>query len=171
MLLLGQGHVDDRFPDAGVEGHGQGEVVRAFGAQDLKGPLVQRRRHLHRDGLADTALAGEPIALADEAVAELELIHDRGGRDGPRDELHAAGRAATAAATGGRDVHAGAMRGLEDGHARLDVQRTLIGQDGEGDAHASVRIPLAARLLSGLCPCHDSPRRVGGLRAGIPVGR
>ncbi len=145
MLLLWQRDLDDALGDAGVDSH------RRRRAQ----PAVRRRgsgRSARRAGgatctvigLGHPALAGEAVALADERVAELQLVHDRRRRHGARDELDPAGRAAPPAPAGGRDVDAGIMGGLEDGRSGLDVEDALVGKDGERWAHSCVRIPLPA---------------------------
>src|SRR6185295_19760660 len=101
--------------------------------QDLEGRVIERGRDLYGDRLGDRPLAGEPIALADERVAQLQLVHDRGRGSGARNQLDAT-RGAAAPATADRvDVHAARVGRLQDGRARLGVQDAWAGQDGQRD--------------------------------------
>ena len=84
--------------------------------------LVERRGDLDGDRLGDAALAGEPVALADEVRAELHLVHDRGRRHRPGEELHAARRAAPAPSARGGDVDRRRVGGLEDRRPRRHLE-------------------------------------------------
>ena len=141
VLLAGQGHLDELLLDSRVQGDpAVGGRARAP-AEDLERQLLERRRHLDRDGIARHALAGEPVALAHEVGAELDLVHDRGRRHGPGHELDPARRAAAPAAAGGGDVDTSGLSGFEDRRPRCQVERAArpgiarLGQDRERDGH------------------------------------
>ncbi len=136
MLVLGQGHLDRALADARVDRDRRGRARGALAPQDLKGRVVERRRDLHGDRLGDRPLAGEPVALAHEGVAELQLVHDGGRRRGARDQLDPAGGAAAPAAADRVDVHAARVGRLEDGRARFGIEDARAGQDGQRDRHA-----------------------------------
>src|SRR2546426_12623765 len=76
--------------------------------------LLERRRDLDGHGLARHALAGEPVALADLVVTELDFVHDRRGRHRAGDELDPARGAPAPAAAGGGDLHARRVRRLQN---------------------------------------------------------
>ena len=119
MLVLGQRDLHDLLVDPGVEGHGGRRAGQPLAAEDLKAALVDGRGDLDGRRRDHRALAGEAIAVADQPLAELELIRDRGRRCSARDELDPARRAPTAPAAGRRDVDAGGVRRLQDGRSGL----------------------------------------------------
>jgi len=103
----------------------------ALAAENLEALVVHGRRDLYRDRIAHAALAGEPVALADERVSQLHLVHDRGRRDDAGDELDAARSAAPAPAAGRLDVDPCGVGGDEDGRAGFGLEGEPGGQEGE----------------------------------------
>jgi hypothetical protein len=123
MLFARQGDLDHLLGDPRIE-RDPAELPHAGpGAKDLERALVERRRRLDGDCFVEHTLAGEAIALADQIVAELDLVHDRRRRRQPRQELHATGRAPPAPAAGGGDIDAARVRRLENRGAWRDRQR------------------------------------------------
>ena len=144
MLLARQVHLHDLLHDTGRDRDTAETVGVLSGTEDLKRRLVERGRRLHGDRLGHVALTREPVPVADQFVAELDFVHDRGRWDGAGDELHATRRAPTAAAARGGDVDAGRVRGAQDGgglrdaqHARL-VGRARSRKDRERDRHRPI---------------------------------
>ena len=117
VLVVRHRHLDDLLGHTGVH-HDAGRARHArAGAEDLKGLLVERGCELDGERLLETTLTGQPIALADEIVAELHLIGERRRWDGAGDELDPTRRASAAAATRGGDVDPTVVRGLQQGGA------------------------------------------------------
>ena len=133
MLLLRKLDADRLLADPGVERDLRPGDRARLDAQDLEGALVQGRGDLNDERLRRGQLAGQAVQLAHQVVAQLELVVDRAGRRDALDHLDPAGRAAPAAAAGGRDVDALGVGGPEEGGARLDVDGPPIGQDRDGD--------------------------------------
>ena len=74
MLLLGQRDLHHLLVDARRRWPRGRRAGRRPGAQDLEAALVERRGDLDGDRRGDRALAGQAIALADQVVAELDLV-------------------------------------------------------------------------------------------------
>ena len=142
MLVLGKRDLHDLLVDPGVEGHGGRRAGQPLAAEDLKAALVDGGGDLDGRRRDHRALAGEAIAVADQPLAELELIRDGGRRCCARDELDPARRAPTAPAAGRRDVDAGGVRRLQDGRSGCDVEGAATGKNGQDRAHSGLRIPL-----------------------------
>ena len=141
MLLSWHGDLDHLFGDAGIEQDATELPHAGPGAEDLERALVERRRRLDGDGLVQHALTGQAIALADEVVAELDLVHDRRRRGQTCQELDPARRAPAAPSARRRDVHSARVSRLEDRRARRDRQRPAragivrIGDERQRDGH------------------------------------
>src|SRR6266446_5004949 len=106
-------------------------------AEDLERALVEGWREFDGDRFRHPALAREPVAVAHEVGAELELIHDRRRWNRAFDELHPAGGAPAPAAAGRGDVDAGRVRGPEDRGAGQDLERAVVREDPQRDRHES----------------------------------
>src|SRR5437879_9360823 len=106
MLLSWHGDLDHLFGDAGIEQDATELPHAGPGAEDLERALVERRRRLDGDGFVKNALAGKAIAVADEVIAELDLVHDRRRRRQAGQELDPTRRAPPAPTAGCRDVDA-----------------------------------------------------------------
>src|SRR5258708_1742484 len=168
VLLPWQRDLHQLLGDSGIDAHAE-SADPGPRAEDLERVLLERRRDLDGDGLGDRALAGEPVALTHEVVAELDLVHDRGRRDRALDELDAAGGAAAPAAAGGGDVHAAVVRRREDAGAGRDGQLAArpgvarLRQDDERDGHSTL---LYARppycVISNSTRPVPSPSTAGG---------
>src|SRR5205814_761539 len=168
VLFARQRDLHQLLGDPGVDAHAESADAGPR-AQNLERLLVERRRDLDGDGLGDRALAGEPVALTHEVVAELDLVHDRGRRDRALDELDAAGGAAAPAAAGGGDIHAAVVRRREDAGTGRDGQHaarpgiTRLRQDDERDGHSAL---LYARprycVISNSTRPVPSPSTAGG---------
>jgi hypothetical protein len=143
MLLARERHLDELLHDAGVERHAPQahEAVGPVG-EDLERALLERRRHLDGDRFLEQALTGEAIALADEVVAELHLVHHGRWRDRALQELHATGGAAAPSPARGRDVDTAGVGRLQDGGARRGEKRPArrriarVADDRESHGHA-----------------------------------
>ena len=138
VLLLRQLDPDQRLADPGVHGDLRPDDRARLDTQDLERALVEGRRDLDDEGLRRHQLAGESVSLAHQVVAELKLIADRAGRGHALDDLHPAGRAAAAAAAGGRDVHSLGVRRAKQGRAGLDGDRPAVRQHRHGDGGHTV---------------------------------
>src|SRR6058998_2309156 len=142
VLLAGQADLHDLLPDPGVERDAAHSNDARPGAQDLERALLERRRDLDGHGLTRHALAGEPVALADKVVTELDLVHDRRRRDRAGDELHPAGGASAPASARGGDLDGCRVRRFQDRGVGREGERPSwrgvagIGQDGQEDGHA-----------------------------------
>src|SRR2546428_6406649 len=139
MLLARQCDLDDLLGDSRVERDAAELPDAGSGAEDLERAFFERRRDLHGDGLVENALAGEAIPLADEVIAELNLVHDRRRRWQARPELDSARGGPTAPATRRGDGDTAGLRRLQNRRpgpnperpARRDAAR--IGEDFQPD--------------------------------------
>jgi hypothetical protein len=123
MLLARQRDLDDLLGDTGIERDPAELPHVGPGAQHLERPLLERRRDLDGHGLVEDALAGEAIALTDEVVAELDLVHDRRRRRQTGQELDPARGAPSAPAARRGDVHAARVRRLQNRGPGRDAER------------------------------------------------
>ena len=98
-----------------------------------KRALVEGRRDLYGERLGRRQLAGQAIPLAHQVVAELQLVVDGPGGRHALDDLHAAGRAAPAAAAGRRDVDSLGVRRAQQNGPGLDADDAVVGHDRDGD--------------------------------------
>ncbi len=142
VLVLGQDDRHRALADARVDRDRLGRARGALPAQDLEGGVVERGGDLDGHRLGHRPLAREPVALAHQRVAQLQLVHDgRRGR-GARDQLDPARGASTAPAAGGGDVDPRGVGRFQDRRAGLRVEDVAAGQDGQRNRHSGRRIPL-----------------------------
>src|SRR5262249_30863807 len=118
---------------ARVHGHARSGDRVALDSKDLERALVERWRELNAEGLGRGQLAREPVTLADQVVAELQLVVDRARWRRALGDLDAAGRAAAATPAGRGDVDALRMRGAEQDATGLDGDRPAIRQNRHGN--------------------------------------
>src|SRR4029077_15217762 len=76
VLLGGQRDPNQPLGDARVDDDGHRGARGTLAAEDLEALVVHGGGDLYRDRVRHPALAGEPVALADERIAQLNLVPD-----------------------------------------------------------------------------------------------